>query len=215
MAGILSQLSDGMASVVAKVKPALVQITGPEDSIGAGTIWHSDGLVVTNAHVVIDRRFGERKPLNVVLDDGRSYPAKLLATDTTHDVAALAIDAEDLPTIELADNGRLKPGQWVMALGHPWGVLNALTAGIVIGQGANLPEVAGREWVALSLQLRPGHSGGPLVDVHGRLVGINTMIAGPQVGFAVPLPVVKRFLKEALGSPQTTEPDIVPETITL
>ncbi len=89
-----------------------------------------------------------------------------------------------------------------MALGHPWGVANAATAGVVIGIGTDFPEMrrSGREWIAVSLTLRPGHSGGPLVDVQGRLVGINTIMTGPEVGMAVPVHVAKFFLKQRLGS---------------
>jgi S1-C subfamily serine protease len=78
--------------------------------------------------------------------------------------------------------------------------LGAVTGGVVIGMGGQLPELpqTGRDWLAVNLHMRPGHSGGPLVDVRGRLVGVNTMITGPDVGFAVPVHVVKAFLKEAL-----------------
>jgi S1-C subfamily serine protease len=79
-------------------------------------------------------------------------------------------------------------------------VRDALTAGVVIGTGDNLPEMQpGREWIALNLTLRPGHSGGPLLDMDGTLLGVNTMISGPEVGYAVPAHVVKRFLRDGLG----------------
>ena len=80
--------------------------------------------------------------------------------------------------------------------------MGAATAGVVIGMGSHWPDVPAsrREWIVAALNLRPGNSGGPLVDVHGRLVGINTMITGPQVGMAVPVHVVKAFLRDALGS---------------
>ncbi len=98
------------------------------------------------------------------------------------------------------DSKAVKPGQWVMAMGHPWGVIDSITAGVVIGVGGDLPEIAtGREWIALNLRLRPGHSGGPLVDIDGKLIGVNTMITGPEVGFAIPSDMVKRFLKDKLG----------------
>jgi S1-C subfamily serine protease len=91
-----------------------------------------------------------------------------------------------------------------MAVGHPWGVEGGTTLGAVIGVGADLPEnpAPGRELIALSLQLRPGHSGGPLVDVQGRLVGICAMMAGPEVGLAIPVDVVRDFLKSCLPGSQ-------------
>ncbi|MFN7209684.1 MAG: trypsin-like peptidase domain-containing protein [Aggregatilineales bacterium] len=84
-------------------------------------------------------------------------------------------------------------GSWVFALGFPYGVESGMSGGVVIGSGV------GREWLALSLRLRPGHSGGLLLNAAGELVGINTLISGPEVGFAIPVHVVKRFLKAQLG----------------
>jgi serine protease Do len=137
----------------------------------------------------------------VVLPDGRRLPARILAQDWELDLAALAVEAQDLPTIEVGDSRELRPGSWVVAFGHPWGVESAATAGVVIGQGQMLPERPefGRSWIAASLHYRPGHSGGPLVDAGGRLVGINTVMAGPDVGLAVPVQEVKGFLKRRIG----------------
>ena len=197
MSDLLQQLNAEMASVSDDVKRSLVQITNGRGGAGAGTIWHADGLIVTNAHVISGRH-----GLNVTLPDGRTLPAKILAQDTDRDLAALAIDANGLPTIEPGDSRQLKPGHWVFAVGHPWGVLGAVTAGIVIGMGSEWPEMPtnGQDWVVVSLKVRPGNSGGPLVDVRGRLVGINTMMTGPNVGVAVPSHVIKAFLREALGT---------------
>jgi S1-C subfamily serine protease len=138
--------------------------------------------------------------LQAILADGRTLPAQVLALDEGHDLAALSVNAAGLSTIAPGDSKAIRPGQWVMALGHPWGVRDALTAGVVIGTGDNLPEMQpGREWIALNLTLRPGHSGGPLLDMDGTLLGVNTMISGPEVGYAVPAHVVKRFLRDGLG----------------
>ncbi len=195
MSDLLQQLNLEMSAVVENVRRSLVQITNGRRGAGAGTIWHADGLIVTNAHVV------GRRSLRVTLPDGRTLPVRLLARDASRDLAALAVDATGLPTSELGQSKQLQPGQWVLALGHPWGVAGAVTAGVVIGVGPPpempLPQ---RELIQVGLRLRPGHSGGPLVDVHGRLVGINTMMAGPEVGLAVPVHVVKTFLRQALGS---------------
>ncbi|MEJ2211635.1 MAG: trypsin-like peptidase domain-containing protein, partial [Anaerolineae bacterium] len=111
-------------------------------------------------------------------------------------------DARGLPAEARGDSRRLRPGQWGLALGHPWGVAGAATAGMVVGVGRRLPEMplSDWSWIAVGLHLRPGHSGGPLVDGEGRLVGINTMMAGPDVGLAVPVHEVKRFLRDALGA---------------
>jgi serine protease Do len=195
MSELVQQLNDDLAAIVERVRPSVVQIIDGRGNAGAGTIWHPNGLIVTNAHVVA------RGGLRVVLNDGRILPAQVLAQDRDNDVAALAVEAHDLPIIEPGDSTQVRPGQWVMALGHPWGVPHVLTAGVVIGVGADLPEMQpGRDWIALGLHLRPGHSGGPLVDTGGRLIGVNTMISGPEVGFAVPVHLVKAFLKDALGT---------------
>ena len=202
---ILQQIDDDLGAIVQNARRSLVEIRTGRRGQGAGTIWHADGLIITNAHVVHD------KSPTVTLADGRQFPARLLAHEPALDVAALAIDAGDLPAIELGESTTLRAGQWVLALGHPWGVHGAVSGGVVIGVGAewtDLPQPkrgrlvsydtsTGMEWLVASLQLRPGHSGGPMVDTAGRLVGINTMMAGPGVGVAVPVHVIKRYLKEA------------------
>ena len=196
MASILEQLNTAFAGVLSDVAASVVQVRDESRGAGAGTIWHSDGLIVTNAHVV------HHGPLKVALYDGRILDAKLIARDEQHDLAALAVEANDLPTIQLGSTKHLHPGQWVMALGHPWGVANAATSGVLIGVGRQLPELPtiSQDWVVADLHLRPGNSGGPLVDEHGRLIGVNTLMTGPGVGVAVSVEAVKEFLRQALGS---------------
>lgn len=192
----LQSLSAEIANVVERVGRSLVQVRSGRRSAGAGSLWQADGLIVTNAHVVQSRN------LQVALPDGRELPARVLAYDQTLDLAALLVNAVGLPTIGLGDSQTLEPGQLVMAMGHPWGVAGAVSAGVVIGletQGEH-QSVPTREWVVANLPLRPGHSGGPMMDSEGRLIGINTMISGPEVAMAVPVHVVKRFLSDALKS---------------
>ncbi len=160
-------------------------------------VLHPEGLVLTNAHVVRRRR------VEVATAEGTSLRGEVLAHDPHLDLAALMVEADDLPALEIGDSEDLEPGQWLLALGHPWGVAGAVTAGTVIGVGADLAEMpgaaGGREWVAVGLHLRPGNSGGPLVDQDGRLMGVNTIAAGPDIGLAVPAHVAKRFLRRELG----------------
>jgi S1-C subfamily serine protease len=194
MANILNQLNEALGALVARGRPHLVHITTGRHGQGAGVIWRAEGLILTNAHVI-------RRPApQVTLTDARTFPARVLATDPEHDLAALSIGAYGLSAIEPRTAWPLQPGEWVLALGHPWGVRGAATAGIVIDVGTPL-EMQGFQGslIQTSLHLRPGHSGGPLVDVHGRLVGINTMMAGPDVGLAVPLPIIVPFLRQTLG----------------
>jgi serine protease Do len=195
MSALMQQLNNDLAGIVHKARQSLVRINNGRRGAGAGTIWHSDGLILTNAHVV------QGGSVDVVLADERKFSARVLAHDKEHDLAALSIKAHNLPTVELGDSTELRPGQLVLALGHPWGVLGAVSAGPVIEVG--LPPEVPRpttEFVQAGLQLRPGHSGGPMIDSYGRLVGINTMITGPEVGLAVPVHVVKSFLRDNLGS---------------
>lgn len=208
MSAVLAQLDQELAELSRSVHRSLVRVESGRWGAGAGTIWHPEGLVLTNAHVA------RRRHQAIELRDGRRFEARLLARDPELDLAALSVEGADLPIIEVGDSRALRPGNWVMAFGHPWGVQGAATAGVVIGQGNQMPEWPefgsrrpeigrrrpqfGRDWLAVGLHYRPGHSGGPLVDHAGRLVGINTVMAGPDVGLAIPVHAVKQFLKEAL-----------------
>ncbi|OGO10241.1 MAG: hypothetical protein A2Z66_02245 [Chloroflexi bacterium RBG_13_66_10] len=129
------------------------------------------------------------------------HEARVLAVDEERDLAALAVEASGLPAVELGSARDLRAGQWVLAIGHPWGLEGAVTSGVVIGVG-ELPGLpaGGREMVAASLHLRPGDSGGVLVDAEGRVVGINTMMAGLDLGLAISVDEAKRFAKQALGT---------------
>jgi serine protease Do len=129
------------------------------------------------------------------LADGKSVPGRILAVDPDNDLAVLAVDAGQLPAAKPGSSRDLSAGQWVMAMGHPWGITGALTSGIVVGVGSGLPGMpSNRDLVAVSLHLRPGYSGGPLIDAQGRVVGVNTRMAGPEVGLAVPVHVVEALL---------------------
>lgn len=212
MSNIWQDVNDAAAETVNKVQQSLVQIKGEEGNIGAGTIWHSDGLIITNAHVVMGQH--QASNFEVVLQDGAHYPAQILVADEKLDIAALAIEASDLPAIEIGNSADLQPGEWLMAIGHPWGVLDAITAGVVIGTGDKLPEAPSeQDWIALDMKMRPGHSGGPLFNQAGEIVGINTMIQGPEVSFAVPVDVVKQFLKNTLGHFEAKKPEIDPSEV--
>ncbi len=200
---ILEQLNLELSAVVEKVRPSLVQVRNRNGhGTGAGTIWHTDGLIITNAHVV------RQDTVEVIIADQEPLSAKVLAHDPNRDLAALSVEAHNLPVVHLGDSKNLQPGQLVMALGHPWGVAGAVSAGPVIHIGPP-PELRNltSDFIQAGLQLRPGHSGGPMVDTWGQLVGINTMITGPEVGLAIPLHIIKEFLQETLGTPVTVSVD--------
>jgi serine protease Do len=194
MSAIAAGIDREIEELAERVGRSLVQIRNGRGGAGAGAVWHSDGLILTNAHVV-----GRRA--TVVVANGASHEARVLAVDEERDLAALSVDASDLPAIELGSAHDLRSGEWLLAIGHPWGLEGAVTVGVVVGVG-ELPGLpaGGREMVAASLHLRPGDSGGVLVDADGRLVGINTMMAGLDLGLAVSVDEAKRFVKRALGS---------------
>ena len=195
MSRLLQQLNSDMATVADIARRSLVKVNNGRSSAGAGTILHQNGLIVTNAHVV------RHSAIEVTLPDERQLSARVLAHDPQLDLAALSVAADGLPTIEFGDSQSLQPGHMVLAIGHPWGVAGAVSAGSIINVGLppEIPRIR-YEFIQASLQLRPGHSGGALVDVQGRLVGINTMITGPQVGLAIPVDVIKTFLRDNLDS---------------
>jgi serine protease Do len=194
MSDLIRELNDALGRVADTATASLVRISNGWRGQGAGIIVHPEGLILTNGHVM------RRDSVKVTLPNGETLPSRLLARYDDHDLALLRVDATDLPAAALGSSKNLRAGEWVMALGHPWGVPGAATAGVVIGVGDGLPERPnfGAEWLAVDLHLRPGHSGGPIVDAAGRLVGVNTVMAGPDVGLAIPVDVVKRFMKEAL-----------------
>lgn len=199
MSELLRMLNNELAAVTGAVHRSLVQINnGRGGGTGAGTIWQADGLILTNAHVV------RQQAPQVTLPDGRTVPATIIAYDEQRDLAALSVQAHGLPALPLGNSSTLRTGDWVMAIGHPWGILGAASAGFVIDVGRPLgwSRYPG-ELIQTSLTLRPGHSGGPMVNGEGQLIGINTMISGPKVGLAVPVDVAKVFLRETVKTNST------------
>jgi serine protease Do len=194
MSDLIQQLNSALARAAETADASLVRVSNGWRGQGSGIVVHPEGLILTNSHVM------RRDEVQVTLPDGRTLPARLLARYEDHDLALLRVDASDLPALPLGSSKALRAGEWVLALGYPWGVPGAATAGVVIGVGDGLPERPnfGSEWLAVDLHLRPGDSGGPMVNAAGELVGVNTVMAGPDVGLAIPVDVVKRFMKQAL-----------------
>lgn len=182
-----------LGGLAALVRGWTVEVAGAEgDHRGSGVIWHPDGLVVTNAHVV---REGRRVRLRY--GDGREGAARLLARDDRHDVALLHADRGGHPDVPLGNPAALRAGALVLALGHPHGVPNALTMGVVHAVARD--RRGAPRHIAADLRLAPGNSGGPMVDATGRLVGINAMIVG-GLGVAIPVNVVARVIARAGAS---------------
>jgi serine protease Do len=155
---------------------------GATATVGAGVVWHPDGLILTNAHVA-------HHDVTVVLADGRSWSARLVARDPQRDLAALVVDASGLPTARIGDSGALRVGELVLAVGNPLGLVRALSAGLV--------HAVGPRAIHADLRLAPGNSGGPLADARGHVVGLNAMIVG-GLAVAVPSRVARHFVREQL-----------------
>jgi len=160
--------------------------------LGSGFIISSDGYILTNAHVAADA-----SDITVRLTDRREYPAKLVGADRRSDVAVLKIDAKNLPVVQFGDASNLKPGQWVVAIGEPFGFENSVTAGVVSATARSLPGEEGYvPLIQTDVPLNPGNSGGPLFNMNGEVVGINSQIytqTGGYMGlsFAIPIDVVR------------------------
>lgn len=160
------------------------------DDLGSGVIIGADGLILTNAHLV-----GNAKSITVRLADGRrEYPARLLGSDPDSDIAVIDIDAEDLPVARLGRSSSVGPGEWVAAIGSPFGFTNTITAGIVSATGRSLSTYGGMPFIQSDVAVNPGSSGGPLLNRRGEVVGINSMIFSPTgaylgLSFAIPIEI--------------------------
>ncbi len=167
---------------------------------GSGFIVASDGLVLTNAHVVRDA-----KQVTVKLSDRREFPAKVLGSDTSTDIAVLKIDAKGLPTVTLGDPRAVQVGDWVLAIGAPYGFEQTATQGIVSAKGRSLPGDSYVPFIQTDAAVNPGNSGGPLFDAGGRVVGINAQIYSQSGGFqglafAIPVDVALHVKDQIVAS---------------
>ena len=160
--------------------------------LGSGFIVTPDGVILTNAHVVADATH-----VTVKLTDKREFPAKVIGVDKTTDVAVLKIDAKDLPTVKIGDPSRTRVGEWVLAIGSPFGFENSATAGVVSGRSRSLPDEGYVPFLQTDVAVNPGNSGGPLFDTRGEVIGVNSQIlsrSGGYMGlsFAIPIDVAMR-----------------------
>jgi len=199
----IARFNDLLSQLAERLKPGLVQVRvrraqretpsqesqpSPEErrrTSGSGFLVREDGLLVTNAHVVDG---AER--IEVKLADGRRFAGKLLGSDSRVDLALVKIEGvSGLPVLSLGDSNRLKVGEFVLALGHPFGLEQTVSFGIVSRKGAPLRAAApGFDYIQTDAAVNPGNSGGPLVSMAGEVVGINTLAArNGSIGFAIPI----------------------------
>jgi serine protease Do len=195
-----------LAPLVKLVRPGVVNIStrneGTSHSQGSGFVINPDGLVVTNNHVI------ERaEEITVHLPDGRSFMATVAGHDPATDLALLRLtDARGLPTVTLGDSDQLEIGDWVVAIGNPFGLDTSITHGLISARERVLGMGPFDDFIQTNALINPGNSGGPLFDMHGEVVGVTTAIVsqGQGIGFAVPINLVKDLLPNLLenGTPE-------------
>jgi S1-C subfamily serine protease len=216
-----STTGDPIVDVATRVSPAVVTITSrgvssgfgpfsmPATGVGSGVIVNAEGWILTNAHVVEGAQ-----SLTVTLKDGREFDGTVVESDPDRDLAVVKIDGSDLPTAELGSSKDLEVGQLVIAIGSPLGQFtNSVTSGVLsaIGREIQVPdEQTGRVHTLSNLlqtdaAINPGNSGGPLLDEHGKIIGINTAVAGGAngIGFAIPIDDAADILAAAMGASQS------------
>jgi serine protease Do len=150
----------------------------PSASLGSGFIVSSDGYILTNAHVVDGANV-----VTVKLTDKREFRAKVVGADKQSDVAVLKIDASNLPIVKIGDPNQSKVGQWVVAIGSPYGFDNTVTSGIISAKSRSLPNETYTPFIQTDVPVNPGNSGGPLFNLQGEVIGINSMIYSQTGGF--------------------------------
>jgi serine protease Do len=197
--GTAENPQDPLSEFLRRYMPDLPDRAQPRQGLASGFIISEDGYILTNAHVV-----AEFDDVNVRLADAkREFKAKVVGVDKRSDVALLKVDAQGLPTAKLGNSAGLEPGDWVAAIGSPFGFANTITAGIVSAKGRSLPDEMYVPFIQTDVAVNPGNSGGPLLNLQGEVVGVNSMIysgTGGYMGvsFAIPIEValeVSRQLK--------------------
>ena len=177
----------------------LQQQQQPQQAAGSGFIIRSDGFIVTNFHVVKDAT-----QISVMLNDGREFPATIKGTDPRTDLAVLKIDEKDLPFLNFGDSDDLEVGEWVVAIGNPFGLEGTLTVGVVSAKGRQDLGIASYEdFIQTDAAINPGNSGGPLLNLQSEVIGVNTAISSNSggymgIGFAIPSKMAHNVIEQIL-----------------
>jgi serine protease Do len=181
--------------------------TRVERGTGSGFITDANGVILTNAHVIegADR-------VVVTLKDGRELPGQVLGEDPLTDVAVIRVEARNLPTVELGNSDRLRPGEWAIAIGNPLGLDNTVTAGIISATGRSSAQIRVPDkrvsFIQTDAAINPGNSGGPLLNQRGQVIGMNTAIIGGAqgLGFAIPINTAQRIAAELIAHGRVEHP---------
>ena len=208
----LKELNSEISSIVDKITPSVVNVNvvlNQKDSsgqnvqgVGAGIIYKQDGYIITNNHVA-----GDANKITVTLNDGSSYDAKLVGADANTDIAVIKIDAANLVPLQFASEDKQKVGDFVLAVGSPFGVQQTITNGIISGLDRNIPMSANTlpfvNLIQTDAPINPGNSGGPLVNISGEVIGMNTIgysTSGSSsgIGFAIPTDTIIAIADEII-----------------
>src|SRR5215470_13304859 len=194
-----SEFSRTFIEAAKRIKPAVVHIkVGTRGATGSGVIVSSDGYILTNNHVA-----SAANELSVKLADGRELRARRIGVDPRTDLALIKVEAQNLPYATLGDSSKLEQGEWVIALGSPFGLEQTMTAGIVSAVGRKFG--GNDNYIQTDASINPGNSGGPLVNMNGEVIDINTMIysrsgGSEGIGFSIPSNTAKRIKEQLLGN---------------
>lgn len=207
---IVHSLQESLISASQKVAPAVVNIRTiqltedfffnivPREGQGSGIIFDEKGYILTNEHVIHQAR-----QIRVVLPDGREFKGRLIGSDSRIDLAVVKIDAKNLPVAKLGDSDTLRPGEFCIAIGNPFGLQNTVTFGVISATGRNIRAGAGKimeNLIQTDAPINPGNSGGPLINFKGEVIGINTAIIpyAQGIGFAIPINTAKEIIDELI-----------------
>ncbi len=183
--------SSALSGLFERVRPAIVQVHNERRGGGTGVVWQEDGRILTNNHVVPD----DQGKIQVHFTDGRTLEAKVLHRNPQLDLAVLKTTGEGFTALPLGDSATLRVGEWVFAIGHPWGQRWTVTAGIVSTFSTiKIAENATTQYIRSDARLAPGNSGGPLLNADGEIVGINAMIFGGDQSISIPSNAVSNWL---------------------
>jgi serine protease Do len=186
--------------------PANPRMRGDRPTQGSGFVISRDGLIVTNNHVV---EGAAENGLRVTFKDGRKMPAVLVGVDPKTDLALLKVEGDELPTLDLADSDEVRVGQFAFAIGAPFELPYTFTFGLVSAKGrSNLTNITYEDYIQTDASINPGNSGGPLVDIHGRVIGVNTLINGINrgLGFAIPTNMVRDVVEQLAENGRVIRP---------
>lgn len=215
---LIYSLQESIVQASEKVSPAVVNIRTvrftqdfffnivPQEGLGSGVIFDSEGYILTNEHVV-----SRAREIWVVLPDGREFEGKMVGSDARVDLAVLKIEAEEIPVAQLGNSDKLRTGEFCIAIGNPFGLQNTVTFGVISATGRHIQASSEKileNLIQTDAPINPGNSGGPLINIRGEVIGINTAIIpyAQGIGFAIPVNVAKDIIDELIEHGRVIRP---------